>query len=279
MLALEKLDTVFNAVIDLVVIGTDSNVQEDYSDAIKRTATAKGVKFCFKDDATIKESNSTYHIALGWKWLIDVNGSQQLIVFHDSLLPQYRGFNPLVTQLINGDEKIGATCFLGAIDYDTGPIIFQKEITVNYPLKINEAIDKIAMIYADLLNAVVNLIHEGKEIVSHPQNEANATYSIWRDEQDYLINWSKDAAYLQRFINAVGYPYKAAFFYFKDKKIRVAEAAVVEDVIIVNRDTGKVFKKNDGNPIIICGTGLLELKKMFDENGNEFTIDLFRVRL
>ena len=38
-----------------------------------------------------------------------IKNSENLIVFHDSLLPKYRGFAPLVSQLINGEEYLGVT--------------------------------------------------------------------------------------------------------------------------------------------------------------------------
>jgi methionyl-tRNA formyltransferase len=46
--------------------------------------------------------------------------------------------------------------------------------------------------------------------LSAPQADDFATYSIWRDEADYEIDWSSDAQAIQRFINAVGYPYAGA---------------------------------------------------------------------
>jgi methionyl-tRNA formyltransferase len=279
LLALEKLNTVFDSSIDLIVIGTDNNIKEDYSRQIENIAIKRGLEFCYRNEIGNKKNKSRYHITLGWRWLVEVEPFQQLIVFHDSLLPKYRGFNPLVTQLINGDDKIGATCFFATADYDEGSIILQKSITVEYPIKINEAINKIASVYAELLGLLVDSIHSGKIIEGQAQDASEATYSLWRNEDDYLIDWTKSAAYVKRFVDAVGEPYNGAFFYFKNKKIRVVDVHVIDDVVIVNRDAGKIFKKHNNNPIVVCGTGLIEIKKMVDENGNEFNLDLFRVKL
>jgi methionyl-tRNA formyltransferase len=239
--ALEKLNEEFNSIIDLIIIGTDTNVQEDYSLQIKDVAIKKGFKFCYRNEIANKINVSIYHIALGWRWLIEVEPGQKLIVFHDSLLPKYRGFNPLVTQLINGDSVIGATCFWGTEEFDEGAIISQKPISIDYPIKVDEAISKIAFIYAELLEYVVSSIYSGKTIEGCAQNNSEATYSLWRDEDDYLIDWSKSATYIKRFVDAVGYPYGNAFFYFKNIKIRVLDVEIVDDVKIENRDAGKIL--------------------------------------
>jgi methionyl-tRNA formyltransferase len=57
-----------------------------------------------------------------------------LVVFHDSILPQYRGFNPLVSALINGDSRVGVTA-MGTDEFDKGDIIGQRTIAINIPSK------------------------------------------------------------------------------------------------------------------------------------------------
>ena len=42
------------------------------------------------------------------------------------------------------------------------------------------------------------------------QNEKEASYSLWRDEEDYFINWSLGAKTIERTINATGFPYSGA---------------------------------------------------------------------
>jgi methionyl-tRNA formyltransferase len=97
------------------------------------------------------------------------------------------------------------------------------------------------------------------------QDETLATYSIWRDEYDYIIDWSKSAEYIKRFIDAVGYPYKGAFTTWDNTKYYIKDSFVVEDVVVENRVSGKVLFKNDKSLIIVCGSGLLGVKDFFDE--------------
>ena len=59
-----------------------------------------------------------------------IRDKSKLIVFHDSVLPKLRGFNPLVTSLINGYEEIGVTVLYGTEDFDRGEIILQKKVNI-----------------------------------------------------------------------------------------------------------------------------------------------------
>jgi len=58
--------------------------------------------------ADIRDANLVFLV--GWQYLLPLV-DPRLVVFHDSLLPRYRGFLPTVTSLIAGDDLIGVTAF------------------------------------------------------------------------------------------------------------------------------------------------------------------------
>jgi methionyl-tRNA formyltransferase len=74
-------------------------------------------------------------MAVSWRWLID-HPAEQLIVFHDSLLPRYRGFEPLVTSLVNGETRIGVAALFGASEFDTGDVIVQSATASRIPSRL-----------------------------------------------------------------------------------------------------------------------------------------------
>src|SRR6056297_1344349 len=109
--ALEFVDATKPALlgrIAYVVVGEDANVENDYSEQIRSFCLQNNKKTYSREKFNCDEPNSDYIIAIGWKWLIDIE-RWKVVVLHDSLLPLYRGFNPLVTALIEGDSKIGVT--------------------------------------------------------------------------------------------------------------------------------------------------------------------------
>lgn len=87
-----------------VVSSEDKNIQKDFFDEIKELSQKEKIKFFsrFEDVALIEKNFSGYKFAIGWRWLI--KDEKNLIVFHDSLLPKYRGFAPLVNCLINNEK-------------------------------------------------------------------------------------------------------------------------------------------------------------------------------
>jgi methionyl-tRNA formyltransferase len=279
LLALKGLQPAAVSAIKLVVVATDKNIAEDYAVEIREWAVANNLSCCYRDESIPEMDECGVHIAIGWRWLLPVKEEQQLIVFHDSLLPKYRGFNPLVTALLNGDAEVGGTCFLACDEMDAGPVILQEKFHISYPQTIDDAINKMGNCYAGMLNELLLNISRNLPVEGKQQEEAAASYSLWRDEADYKINWGKSAEYIKRFVDATGFPYKGAYFIYQQKRIIVNECELVPDVIISNRDAGKVLRLINEAPVVVCGTGLIKLTKMTDEQGNPFSLSSLRVRL
>jgi len=272
--------------IDNVVVGRDKNVLKDYADEIVHLCVEQGIHYLERSDLKTaqKTIDSPYSIAISWRWLISntPNETSKLIVLHDSLLPKYRGFAPLVNALIQGEKEIGATALFANSEYDAGDILAQKSTQINYPIKIAEAIELVSKNYVDLTLSLFEKISQNQKLLGIPQNPQEATYSLWRNENDYLIDWTQSASQILSFINAVGSPYKgAATFVDGQQKIRILEAELVADVNIVNRDVGKVIFVRGQFPVIVCGKGLLKITKAIDdfEQASVLPFKNFRVRL
>lgn len=272
--ALQSLTAQELTMITDVVIGRDRAVENDYASELASFCSLHHVTYYFREQAP--EYTGGFEVAIGWRWLL--KGTHTIIVFHDSLLPRLRGFNPLVTALINGDREIGVTCLLAHEEYDKGDIIGQQTIHIRYPITIQHAIELISPLYANLLRDLISGIREGN-VTAIPQNEEKATYSLWRDEQDYFINWYKSAAEIKRFIDAVGFPYKGAATRFDGHVLRITSATEIPDVTIENRTPGKVLFRGPHGITVVCGRGLLLIERAKNSDGSEFDLsDKFRIR-
>lgn len=264
-------------ILDSVVVGEDKSTENDYSNEIITLCEEHTIKFYRrKENYTI---TSKYSLAISWRWLIPTENTE-LIVLHDSLLPKYRGFAPLVNQLINGEKKIGLTAIKASDQYDRGPIIMQQSVDIQYPIKIKDAIEIISDLYSSITADIFRAVANGSTLAFIPQDESQATYSLWRDEDDYQIAWSQDSSDILRFIHAVGYPYLGASTLLEDKKIRIYDAEIYPDVHIVNRDSGKIIFFDNDRPVVVCGTGLIKiLDARFDNTGASiFPLNKFRLR-
>ncbi len=257
----------FGDLYGLVVVGADAALARDFEKEIIEFCEQRAIPWVRRQ--AFDKITTEYAIAVSWRWMIP-HPSNRLIVFHDSLLPRYRGFSPLVNALINGEKEIGVSAVFGAGEFDTGDIIAQASSTIDYPIKIKQAIAINNANYAKVASLVYG-IRRGAELAAVPQNEADASYSVWRDELDYVIDWSWSAKEIRRLIDSVGRPYAGAATKLDGAVVRIHEASEAEDVKIENRHVGKVLFVDAGKPIVVCGQGMLKIVEAVIETGSGST--------
>lgn len=215
-------------------------------------------------------NTANFALAVGWKNIIR-HPYRQLFVIHDSLLPKYRGWNPLVTALQNKDSILGVTLIKANEQADTGPIIWASSFEVEYPIRIFDAMklinEQIFVLTSRLLS-----YPDFQALPTVDQIEAEATYSIWRNNQDYSIDWSQNSSSVLTFVDSVSYPYMGALTTLGDEKLRIGRVEIAEDINVTNRTAGKVWRLDKGLPVVLCGVGAVKILEMFqgDQYENEF---------
>lgn len=241
--------------VAFVVIGRDVKLDNDYSVEIKRVCEENNIHYYYRGDSI--EERVEYIFTIGWRWII--KSDAKIIVLHDSLLPKYRGFAPLVNALINKEKYIGVTALFGTENYDDGEVIEQLAEEIIYPIKIKEAIDIVSKLYSKIVLNILTRISKNAKINSYKQDKSNITYSLWRDKDDYYINWGWEADKIKRFVDAVGLPYEGAHTVLENEIIIVEEVEIYEDVFVENRNVGKVIFIEEGYPVVVCGDGLIKI--------------------
>lgn len=214
--------------------------------------------------------------AIGWQYLID-GLDEKLIVLHDSLLPRFRGFSPTVAAMLLGERRLGVTAFKPVEKMDAGPVYAQAGVDIEYPLKIKDAFSLLAGCYARAIKEVIGAA-SGRTLKPEPQDESKATYSIWLDESDYLIDWSWPSAKIQRFVEAVGWPYTGARTFYNGKEITIDEVELADDLRIENRHHGKALSLKDNKPEVICGEGIIRILSARNPDGSPVVFDRLRAR-
>ncbi len=263
--------------IDKVIIAKDKSVEDDYYDSLKEVCLKSKIN-CYDKNESFAIT-SQYCIAVSWRWLISVDATFQLIILHDSLLPKYRGFAPLVNMLINKEPRIGVTAIFADKEFDKGNIIIQKSISISYPIKIGTVIELISPLYVQIVCEILRKIEFGIVLDSTPQDERFATYSLWRDEEDYRIDWNLSSSDIMQFVYSVGFPYKGASTICDGNLFRIYNCELYDDVKIENRTPGKVLFCVDNYPVVVCGIGLLKITQLCDCFGNMYLpIKKFRLK-
>lgn len=266
--------------INLVFVGEDEAVLSDFSSEIAGLCDKYEIGWRRAKSGLVNlgDDPEAVLLAAGWRWII--RGSfGQIIVFHDSLLPKYRGFNPLVTALLNKDPEVGVTALVANEQFDTGDIVEQQSVKIYYPIKVSEAIELVGEAYCRIACSIFHRLSKGRSLAGYAQDHDVASYSVWRDEDDYRIDWSWTAEYIGHFVNCVSYPYKGASSFCDQHLVRIQQVENVPDVDVVNRDVGKVLFMQNGQPIVICGEGLVRIvRATYESGGSLLPASKFRLR-
>lgn len=261
--AAKFITTFYKDFVGSVTVAPDTGTVDDPIEKISQLFESAGIRV----SANNPSKTSELALAIGWKKMINAN-YQQVIVIHDSLLPKYRGWNPLLTALVNGDSRIGATAIIATEEIDAGPIIAQESKAIKHPINLENAMKIITDLNDKLLKKIFVQVSKKGKVIGKPQNHKLATYSLWRDEDDFKIDWSLPAEIVLRHIHASSYPYVGAKSVLAGEEVRIFDGKVSkENPRIINRNPGKIWKITNGIPVVICGKGLIELTKVSGNNG------------
>ena len=288
--ALKRLITQKNTdKVGAVVTFEEIDVDLSWDSNIKEECKKNNIPFYLWKDAKdklieiIQRNNFICAITISWKFLLpmEMNNYLQypLIVFHDSLLPKYRGFAPAPTAIMCGETNIGVTAIFANEQIDEGDIVVQKSVRVPETMYIGDIITVQANICADILDEIIKKLECGN-LIGVPQNESEATYSIWRNKDDCRVDWNKSNKEIYNFIRAVGSPYPGAFTYLNNDKIYIIKAECVSrELNFAIRDAGKIWRIKDNEPEVICGEGILKIVSATYENGDMVHFNRVRCRL
>jgi methionyl-tRNA formyltransferase len=245
----------FKHLVDSVILAEDDGELGDSYMSTFNLLESHGIKVLSQHTAPI---HGEICLAVGWKRLIK-SSYTSIFVIHDSLLPRYRGWNPLVTALQNGDRRLGATLILADDEMDHGPIIKFHDFEIHSPARISHALQLVGTSIEFLTEYLFQNL-DSAALSAVPQDHNRATISLWRNDEDYNINWNLSAEQLQRFIYSVSHPYKGARTFIDSRRIVVVNAEIISWVVPVeNPIAGKVIAIEDSGPVIVCGEGFLQL--------------------
>ena len=216
---------------------------------------------------------------VGWQYLIKED-IDKIVVFHDSYLPEKRGFSPTLSSLLNSSSYLGATCFQPTGDMSKGPdygkVYDRQKIAISYPITLKEAFDLIVDKYTEMGYNIIEQNTIPTEI-----DYSESTFSLWRDKRDLRLDWKQSSDKVYQKILSLGFPYMGATTVYNNQVIYIQDATEFTGIKIENVSDhyGKIWKIEDGCPYITCGEGVVRINKAFDLNGKVIIFDKIRKRL
>ena len=179
-----------------------------------------------------------------------------MVNVHPSLLPRYRGPSPVSTAILEGAGVTGVTMMLLDAGMDSGPILAQREATVQPGERTGELTARMFGMGAELLLEVLQAIGSG-DSRPVPQDEARATVTHLLQKADGELDWSLPAADLERRVRAFD-PWPGCYTRWGGRQLNVVEAVVVDDSCAAEGAVGEVMAGREG-VVVVTGRGLLRL--------------------
>jgi methionyl-tRNA formyltransferase len=176
------------------------------------------------------------------------------INFHYGILPNYRGSNPILAQLLNGETHSGLTIHVVDEHIDTGPIILQQKIIIEAIDTFGMQLQKLGRLGASMAVNLLQFYHFGPVPPSVAQDESKAGYYKKVTASDLLINWDRMSSHqVNRMINACNPWNKGAGAMINNLLIRITAAEIMEDGFSDNLAPGTIVSCNEKEGLtVLC---------------------------
>lgn len=194
------------------------------------------------------------------------------INIHASLLPRWRGAAPIQRAILAGDHETGITIMQMDSGLDTGNILSRHVISIAPDETAATLHDKLATLGGiGIVAALQNLI--GNKLKSLPQTETGISYAAKISKSEAAIDWTLDAAHIERVIRAFN-PYPGAFTNLADKPLKIWQAREV-DLGGIPGEPGKIIAAASDSIMVACGRGALRIEILQPAGGKKLTVAQF----
>ncbi|WP_431037563.1 methionyl-tRNA formyltransferase [Streptomyces sp. P6-2-1] len=265
-----------------------------WDDNVAELAEKNGVPVLLRnrpDDAelldAVREARPDIIVANNWRtWLppelFDLPPHGTLNI-HDSLLPAYAGFSPIIWALLNGEERVGVTAHRMNAELDAGDVLVQRAVPVGPTDTATDLFHRTVDLIEPLVRESLDLIASGRDAGQWvPQDRARASFFHKRADEDSRVDFHWPAERLERLVRAQSDPYPNAYAFHKGKRLRIVAAAVSEGRY--GGTPGRIFIREGDGVVVVAGPeahtgrhpGLL-VRRVRTEDGTEYAAqDYFR---
>ncbi len=146
---------------------------------------------------------------------------------HASLLPKYRGANPIQRCLYNGDTITGITTMLTVLELDAGDICETEKIKISENMTDIELKKIIAKKSPALIYSTLKGLYSG-DLRPKKQSKDGVTVAHKFKKEDGLINWNNTAQFIHNQVRSmVDFP--CAYTFFNGKKLKIIETEIMNN--------------------------------------------------
>lgn len=192
---------------------------------------------------------------------------------HASLLPKYRGAAPIQWAVIDGEEKTGITTMKMDAGLDTGDMLEQEEVAIMPDETGGSLHDKLCQVGGRLILSTLKGLEDGS-VTPRPQPETGSCYASRLTKELGDIDWSRDAAAIERLIRGLN-PWPSAYTAFGGKTLKLWEAKVMEEAGFEDAPCGQVVVCDRHTLAVKTGKGLLSIRELQLEGKKRMDVEAF----
>lgn len=187
------LDSGHEVVLVVTHPQSDHAYEKIWNDSVADLAEQHGVPVLLRNRPgdeellrALKEADPDLIVANNWRtWLppeiFDLPPHGTLNI-HDSLLPAYAGFSPLIWALINGEPEVGVTAHRMDGELDMGDVLLQRSVPVGPKDTATDLFHRTVDLIGPLVTDSLELIDSGRAVWT-PQDRSgrvSSTSGPWR---------------------------------------------------------------------------------------------------
>ena len=185
------------------------------------------------------------------------------INLHASLLPRYRGANPIQRAIINGDNETGICTMITELGLDCGDVCQKLVIPISDTMNCEELYEEISSKSPEMIEkTLIGLVDNS--IVPTPQAEVGVCFANKLQKEEAEIVFSKPAVEIHNLVRGI-YKSPSAYFKHNGKFIKVLETKVCEGC----GSPGEFLDVTKEGIKVACGTDCLLILKVKPEGKGE----------
>lgn len=189
----------------------------------------------------------------------------ETINLHASLLPRYRGANPIQRAIINGDKETGICTMITELGLDCGDICQKLVIPISDTMNCEELWNEIAEKSPEMIEQTLIGLKNGT-LTPEKQCEDGVCMANKLTKEECEIDWCKSNIQIHNLVRGVC-RCPSAFFYYNDKLIKVIETTPTNEEI----PTGIIRINSKDGIDVGCGIGAIRLLKVKPEGKGEMS--------